>query len=814
MNNMTIKTKLISTVLLGLVFLATILGTMSFSSSKNILIKNNYDSLTSANKSKKNQIENFFTHSVNDIKVLATANNTKELVKSLISVHNELQVESHISYPVTNPKAQKVVASHESFFLNYAKEYGYYDIFVVCAKHGHVMYSKEKESDFGANLVTGPLNDSGLAKVWKKVLEEKRAVYVDMEPYEPSNNEPTMFLGTPIYENNILISVLIFQISDKSINKVMNFREGYGQTQEDYLVGQDKLMRSDSYLDPTKHNVRASFANPSAGSVNTQASQNALEGKINTELLTDYNGNRVLSSYAPLKIGQDLHWAIISEIDEAEVLQIPNDLRNEIILIAITLFIIIAFITYLVVIWSVITPLRSFEHGILNFFKYLNKETSSVTPLKYTLDDEIGNMAKIVNENIRNIEIEVEYERRAMNVISEFGKGNFDAELGDAPKKKIFISETIEQVRKNLKNLILNFEETSHKIQAGNLNVAVKSDGLQGGYLAIVTSVNNFILDVNTAFEEITIALSELERGNLTYRISKEYEGDYDTLKKSINNVSNKFESILAQTKNSTIEIAKASQQVNTTAQTLSAGASQQASSIQETTASLEEMSGGIRESAKNTNKTNLLAEESAKMSIDGGEAVLETLESMRIIANRIKIIEDIVSQTNLLALNAAIEAARAGEHGKGFAVVASEVRKLAKKSKEAAEEISSTIKQSFKISEKASNLISKVVPQIQETSTLVGDIATSASEQEIGISQIAVAMNQLDQVTQINASGSQELATTSEELDAQIASLAMIIEFFKFEETEIKSAGVDSKMQSKHEDSDNIDMINFDRYE
>jgi methyl-accepting chemotaxis protein len=105
-------------------------------------------------------------------------------------------------------------------------------------------------------------------------------------------------------------------------------------------------------------------------------------------------------------------------------------------------------------------------------------------------------------------------------------------------------------------------------------------------------------------------------------------------------------------------------------------------------------------------------------------------------------------------------------------------------------------------------------VPQIQETSTLVGDIATSASEQEIGISQIAVAMNQLDQVTQINASGSQELATTSEELDAQIASLAMIIEFFKFEETEIKSAGVDSKMQSKHEDSDNIDMINFDRYE
>ena len=175
MNNLTIKTKLISTVLLGLVFLATILGTMSFSSSKNILIENNYDSLTSANKSKKNQIENFFTDSVNDIKVLATAKNTKELVNSLISVHNELKVKSHIPYPVTNPKAQEVVASHENFFINYAKEYGYYDIFVVCAKHGHVMYSKEKESDFGANLSSGSLNDSGLAKVWKKSFRRKKS---------------------------------------------------------------------------------------------------------------------------------------------------------------------------------------------------------------------------------------------------------------------------------------------------------------------------------------------------------------------------------------------------------------------------------------------------------------------------------------------------------------------------------------------------------------------------------------------------------------------------------------------------------------
>jgi methyl-accepting chemotaxis protein len=363
MKNLSIKIQVLGLIIISLVTLSAILSFVSVKESKQALLEKSYDSLTSARDSKSNQISNFFSERIGDINVMSKSKDVKELVEDLIDVHNELGVKGDENYPVQHPLVKEKITLHEDFFQNYAKEYGYYDVFIICAKHGHVMYTQAKESDFGENLGHGKLKDSGLGEVYAKVKKLKRPVFVDMRPYAPSNDAPAMFLGAPVYEHGEMISILVFQISDAAINKIMQFREGYGESQEDYLVGQDKLMRSDSYLDPKGHSLQASFANNATA--DTEASREALSGKTDTKIVIDYNGNPVLSSFAPLDIGQDLTWAILSEIDEAEIMITPNSIRNNLIIDTLIILIVFIFIAYVLISSSVIKPINLFKNTIL-----------------------------------------------------------------------------------------------------------------------------------------------------------------------------------------------------------------------------------------------------------------------------------------------------------------------------------------------------------------------------------------------------------------------------------------------------------------
>ncbi len=400
MKNLSIKVQVLSLVIGALIILSAILTITAEGTSKDALMKKSYDGLTSARDSKANQIQNFFAERIGDINVLSKSEDVKELVHDLIYVHNELNVQGTDKYPVTNPLAQEKTAQHEEYFQSYAKEYGYYDIFIIYAKHGHVMYTQAKESDYGANVGSGPLKDSGLGEVYKKVKELKRPVLTDMAPYAPSADAPSMFLGAPILIDGHVEAIVVLQISDASINKIMQFRKGYGDSQEDYLVGQDKLMRSDSFLSPKEHSLRASFANPSTGSCDTEASRNALSGQTDTKIVMDYNANPVLSSYAPVKVGEDLHWAILSEIDEAEVLTVPNSIRNSLTITALIILLIVIAIAYMIISASVIKPLTAFKSKILDI--------SSTNDLRQRVEtnapQEIMDIGKSFNELLNSLQ--------------------------------------------------------------------------------------------------------------------------------------------------------------------------------------------------------------------------------------------------------------------------------------------------------------------------------------------------------------------------------------------------------------------------
>jgi methyl-accepting chemotaxis protein len=237
---------------------------------------------------------------------------------------------------------------------------------------------------------------------------------------------------------------------------------------------------------------------------------------------------------------------------------------------------------------------------------------------------------------------------------------------------------------------------------------------------------------------------------------------------------------IISEVRGGAAALSSASAQVSATSQSLSSGNSEQAASVEETTSSLEQMNASISQNAENSRQTEQMAQKGARDAEESGRTVAQTAVAMKDIAERVSIIEEIAYQTNLLALNAAIEAARAGEHGKGFAVVATEVRKLAERSQGAAKEISVLSKSSVAVAERSGRLLDELVPSIRKTADLVQEVAAASREQASGVGQINRAMTQVDQVTQRNASASEELASTAEEMASQAEALTQLMAFFK----------------------------------
>jgi len=281
--------------------------------------------------------------------------------------------------------------------------------------------------------------------------------------------------------------------------------------------------------------------------------------------------------------------------------------------------------------------------------------------------------------------------------------------------------------------------------------------------------------------EAVSVA-NQLAEGDLNARIEVNSTDETGKLLQAMKNMVEKLTQIITEVRSAADNLSSASEEVSATAQSLSQASSEQAASVEETSASVEQMSASINQNTENAKVTDGMATKSSTEAVEGGEAVNQTVTAMKSIADKIGIIDDIAYQTNLLALNAAIEAARAGEHGKGFAVVAAEVRKLAERSQVAAQEIGEVAKGSVGLAEKAGKLLDEMVPSIKKTSDLVQEITAASEEQSSGVAQINTAMNQLNQLTQQNASSSEELAATAEEMSGQAEQLQQTMSFFKLE--------------------------------
>jgi methyl-accepting chemotaxis protein len=400
------------------------------------------------------------------------------------AIITKIDLEEAISYEIPR--------TGNDFFTQYINEYGYYDLFLI-QPNGFIFYTSAKESDYNTNILSGKYSDSNLSTLTENILKNKEVEMVDFEPYEPSNWEPASFIGMPVMSGDNVDFIVAVQLSLVAINRIMNERTGMGETGETYLVGSDKLMRSDSFLDPVNHTVIASFNDPKLGSVNTTASTEALEGITNTQIVTDYNGSPVLSSYTSVSFF-GIVWALLAEIDEAEVMKPINDIQ-------VVMYFIIGIISILIAILAFLIA-KSLTKPIVVGLGFAQSISEGDLTARIDLEqgDEIGKLIEALKEMQNRLQDSISGIKQSSNQVSS-GSTQISLSSQQISSGASEQASSVEEISSSMEELAGNIQQNTENAQKANeIAVNVSKEAAVGG-----ESVNDTVLAMRSIAEKIKI---------------------------------------------------------------------------------------------------------------------------------------------------------------------------------------------------------------------------------------------------------------------------------------------------------------------
>ncbi len=277
-----------------------------------------FDKLETVQELKKAQVEEYFRKVENDVLTLSKSVYAHRMLNDFEQYQKTVQ-DNPDDYDVSSVEYNEITSKYESYFKTYVEKYGYYDIFLICAEHGNVMYTIAKEDDLGTNLEKGKYKDEGLARLWQRVIGTKAVMIEDFSSYSPSGGHQTIFIGAPVYDDSGNIKgVIALQIPEKPINTIVQRRSGMGKTGETYLVGKSNgktAFRSDlKTMGDGKYIIGFDLSG-----IVTPYIEKSLSGNETKGVYVDSSGNLVMVAANSLNI-QGLNWACISKIDMKEAI--------------------------------------------------------------------------------------------------------------------------------------------------------------------------------------------------------------------------------------------------------------------------------------------------------------------------------------------------------------------------------------------------------------------------------------------------------------------------------------------------------------
>ncbi|MCG8477630.1 MAG: methyl-accepting chemotaxis protein [Spirochaetales bacterium] len=402
---------------------------------------------------------------------------------------------------------------------SYLQRFGYYDIFLVEPRDGIIVYSVFKEADYATSLISGPYRDSGIARAFRAALAGRagESYLADFSAYLPSYAAPASFIATPIYDDERLLGVLIFQMPVERINDVMtsggNWRnEGFGETGESYIVGDDYLMRTDSRFFVEDRNRFTNLLDGIEGAdglgdeirtygttilhmpIRTESVEHALAGRTGETLIVDYRGIDVLSAYRPLNIS-GVQWALVAEIDAEEAFASAATIRR--LTVIISAAVVIVLVVFIGLIGAgIIVPLNRTTDVLRDIAEGEGDLTVSIAT---RTEDEIGALANHFNrfvgslhEIVRTIKASIReaagisqslstHSEESSSAVREISAGltAISTQIGDLDRSIRGTFDAVEAIKGLIRNVVSDVDRQQHAVSASSSAIEEMAASIQ-----------------------------------------------------------------------------------------------------------------------------------------------------------------------------------------------------------------------------------------------------------------------------------------------------------------------------------------------